>query len=280
MKTLAVLLCSLFITNGLSGQVTDKLPGTKIMTLGVFHFAYHNLDVVKTEKKDQISVLEEPYQSEIIAVSKAIEEYNPTIIAIEMIPERQHMIDSLFLLYKSDKIMLGKDEIDQLAFRIGKDLNLNKIHCINDFGKHYDNIVSIFEDSLRSTKFEDYFFKSRDTIYGRPLTGDKVSSIIDELYERNNPDNIKESLAVYLLNPFKYEEQPGDFTGVDFETGRWFNRNLRIFRNIQRIPHTADDRILLIIGAGHLNLLNMFFEISNEFIFVSPLPYLENAKNN
>ncbi len=280
MKTLAVLLCSLFITNGLSGQVTDKLPGTKIMTLGVFHFAYHNLDVVKTEKKDQISVLEEPYQSEIIAVSKAIEEYNPTIIAIEMIPERQHMIDSLFLLYKSDKIMLGKDEIDQLAFRIGKDLNLNKIHCINDFGKHYDNIVSIFEDSLRSTKFEDYFFKSRDTIYGRPPTGDKVSSIIDELYERNNPDNIKESLAVYLLNPFKYEEQPGDFTGVDFETGRWFNRNLRIFRNIQRIPHTADDRILLIIGAGHLNLLNMFFEISNEFIFVSPLPYLENAKNN
>ncbi len=280
MKTLTVLLCSLILTNGLSGQVTDKLPGTKIMTLGVFHFAYHNFDVVKTEKKDQISVLEEPCQSEIIAVSKAIEEYNPTIIAIEMIPERQHMIDSLFLLYKSDKIMLGKDEIDQLAFRIGKDLNLNKIHCINDFGKHYDNIVSIFEDSIRSTKFEDYFFKSRDTIYGRPLTGDKVSSIIDELYERNNPDNIKESLAVYLLNPFKYEEQPGDFTGVDFETGRWFNRNLRIFRNIQRIPHTADDRILLIIGAGHLNLLNMFFEISNEFIFVSPLPYLENAKNN
>ena len=83
---------------------------------------------------------------------------------------------------------------------------------------------------------------------------------------------------MYLLNPFKYEEKPGDFTGADFETGRWFNRNLRIFRNIQRIPHNSEDRILLIIGSDHLNLLNLFFDISKEFEFVSPLPCLENAK--
>lgn len=249
------------------------------MTVGVFHFAYHNLDVVKTEKKNQISVLDEPYQSEIVAISKAIEEYNPTIIAIEVTPDRQHRIDSLFLLYKSDRLILGKDETDQLAFRLGKDLNLNKIHCVNDFGKHYDNILSIFNDSIRSLKFEDYFLKSRDTIYGKAPTGKKVTGIIDELYEINKPDAISESLAIYLLNPFKYEEEPGDFTGVDFETGRWFNRNLRIFRNIQRIPHTDDDRILLIIGAGHLNLLNIFFDVSNEFELVSPLPYLEKASN-
>lgn len=277
MNTLTVFLCSLFLTNAMSGEVADTLPGTKIMTLGVFHFAYPNLDVIKTEKENQISVLEEPYQSEIIAISKAIEEYNPTIIAVEVNPEKQHKIDSLFLLYKSDKLMLGKDEIDQLAFRIGKDLNLNKIHCVNDFGKHYDNIVSLFNDSIRSLKLEDYFIKSRDSIYGKPPTREKVSSIIDELYEINKPDVIKKSLAAYLSNPFKYEEEPGDFTGVDFETGRWFNRNLRIFRNIQRIPHTADDRILLIIGAGHLNLLNIFFDVSNEFEFVSPLRYLEKA---
>ncbi|MFN2380093.1 MAG: DUF5694 domain-containing protein [Bacteroidales bacterium] len=197
-----------------------------------------------------------------------------------MTPDRQQKIDSLFQLYKSDKLTLGKDEIDQLAFRLGKDLNLNRIVCVNDFGKHYDDIMAIFNDTLRSAKFEDYFLKSRDTISGSNLKGEKVSGIVDELYRINRPDAIKEGLAVYLANPFKYEEQSGDFTGVDFETGRWFNRNLRIFRNIQRIPHSAEDRILLIIGAGHLNLLNMYFEVSNEFEFVSPLPYLESAKNN
>jgi hypothetical protein len=42
------------------------------MTLGVFHFAYHNLDAVKTVDQDKISVLEEPFQSEIVAISEAI----------------------------------------------------------------------------------------------------------------------------------------------------------------------------------------------------------------
>lgn len=280
MKTFIIFICSLFLTDALFGQISETPPRTKIMTLGVFHFAYHNLDVVKTEKKNQISVLEEPYQSEIIAISKAVEKFNPTIIAIEMVPQKQQKIDSLFLQYKSDKSVLGKDEIDQLAFRLGKALDLNKINCVNDFGKHYDNIDSIFTDSIRLSKFEDYFLKSRETLYGRPSVGKKVTSIIDDLYEINKPDVIKKDLAVYLSTPFKYEEEPGDFTGVDFETGRWFNRNLRIFRNIQRIPHTSDDRILLIFGAGHMNLLNMFFDVSNEFELISPLPYLEDAKNN
>lgn len=278
MMPLFGLLCSLLSTNVFSGQVTDTLSGTQVMTLGVFHFAYHNLDVVKTEEKDQISVLEEPYQSEIIAISKAIGKYNPTIIAVEVLPEHQTRIDSLFILYKTGNLILGKDEVDQLAFRIGKDLNLDKIHCVNDFGKHYDEILEIFNDSIRSANFEDWLLRSRDSIYGKATGGGKVSGIIDDLYERNKPDVIKESLAIYLLSPFKYEEQSGDFTGVDFETGRWFNRNLRIFRNVQRIPHNVDDRILLIIGSGHLNLLNIFFEASKEFDLVSPLPYLEDAR--
>lgn len=279
MKIFFIILCSL-LTLALSGQVSDTTGRTKIMTLGVFHFAYPNLDVVKTEKKNQISVLDEPYQSEIIAVSKAIKKYNPTIIAVEMTPDEQHRIDSLFLLYKSGKLILGKGEIDQLAFRLGKDLNLDKIYCVNDWGRHYDNILAIFNDSVRSSKFEDYFYKSRDTTKGSRSGGQKVTGVIDDLYKINKPDFIKNDLAVYLSNPFKYEEQPGDFTGVDFETGRWFNRNLRIFRNVLRIPHAADDRILVIFGAGHLNLLNIFFDVSNEFEFVSPLPYLEIAKKN
>jgi hypothetical protein len=277
MKVFYFFLCSLILSNVVSGQSSETSAKTKVMTLGVFHFAYHNLDVVKTDKKNQISVLEEPYQSEIINIAKAIEIYNPTIIAVEMLPEKQQALDSLLMLYKSDKLILGKDEIDQLGLRLGKDLKSTRIYCVNDFGRHYENITEIFGDSVRSARFEDYFYRSRDTVHRKTRSG-KITGIIDELYEINKPDVIKKDLAVYLSNPFKYEEDPGDFTGVDFETGRWFNRNLRIFRNIQRIPHTADDRILVIFGAGHLNLLNFFFDVSDDFEFVSPLPYLEMAK--
>lgn len=279
MRKLLILSCIAFFAGTTYGQVNDIPPQARIMTLGVYHFAYHNLDVVQTAESDQISVLEEPYQSEIRSLSNAICDFRPTIIAIEVTPDRQHEIDSLYSLYRENKFELGKDEIYQLGFRIGKSLNLPSIHCVNDWGKPYDNILEMLNDSTRAAKFEEYYLHSPDSVYKIHSESKKVSSIIEELYELNDPEKIKERLSVYLLTPFKYEEVPGDFAGADFETGRWFSRNLRIFRNIQRIPHTPDDRILLIIGREHLNLLNLFFETSKEFEFVSPIPYLERVRS-
>ncbi len=278
MKTLFIFLCSIWMLNNICGQSSDLPPQAKIMTLGVFHFAYPNLDAVKTEKKDQISVLDEPFQSEIKSIVDAIIEFDPTVIAIELTPDQQPLIDSLYRQYQAGKFELRKSEVSQLAFRMGKQLNLDKLYCVDDAGRPYENIEAIFNDSTRLAKFADYFENARDSVYELRVEQTKISSIVDELYELNRPEKIKERLAVYLLHPFKYEEAPGDFTGVDFESGRWYNRNLRIFRNIQRIPHNSDDRILLIIGREHLNLLNLFFETSREFELVSPLPYLEKAR--
>jgi hypothetical protein len=263
----------------LFAQENSNNPKTKIMTLGVFHFDYPNLDAVKTAEEDKVSVLEEPYQSEILAIAKAIEAFDPTIIAVEYQPYEQAGIDSLYQLYTSGNWELRANEVYQLGFRIGKNSGLERIYCVDDPGRHYENIDAIFRDSARISRFEKFYFDNIDADKLQALSGEKVSSIIGELLMRNHPTHIRESLESYLIHPFKYEEQPGDFTGVDFETGRWYNRNLRIFRNIQRIPQNTGDRILLIVGSGHLNLLNLFFDISIEYELVSPLPYLENAKN-
>lgn len=276
-KSLIFVVITFFVFYGTTAQ-PNHTP-TKVMTLGVFHFDYPNLDVVKTDVNDQISVLDEPFQSEIISICRAIEEFKPTLIAIESTPDNQLLIDSLYLQYKKGNYLLKKNELFQLGFRIAGLLDLDKVYCVDDAGKHYSNMEAIFHDNTRRSAFEHYYLNSEDTLYKKAIPHKKISSIVETLYESNLPETIKESLATYLLHPFKYEENPGDFTGVDFETGRWFNRNLRIFRNIQRIPHNSQDRILLIIGSGHLNLLNLFIDTSREFELVSPLPYLEKAKN-
>lgn len=274
MKKLVELITVLFFAAKIFGQKDESYRKTEIMTLGVFHFDYPNLDVVKTNNEDKISVLEEPYQSEIIAIANAICEFRPTIIAIELDPQKQNEIDSLYKLYKVGKFDLKKAEEYQLGFRIGKKLNIPKIYCVNDWGKQYENIEDLFKDSSRLANFEQYYYNNLTESKEAP----KVKSITKELYCLNDSEMIKKRLAVYLDVPFKYEEKEGDFTGVDFETGRWFSRNLRIFRNIQRIPVAPDDKILLIIGREHLNLLNWYFDVSNEFELISPLPYLEKAK--
>ncbi len=257
-------------------QSTFTLETTPVMTLGVFHFSYPNLDAEKTAEEDKITVLDEPWQSEIIAIAKAIEEFRPTIIAVELKPSAQGRLDSLYQLYRSGAWELQTNEVQQLGFRIAANLDIEKLYCIDDMGVHYHHIEALFSDSVRAAALENYYFQSPYREVTRRDTG-KIKSIIENLLFYNHPDQIRESLSIYLLHPFKYEETPGDFAGVDFESGRWYNRNLRIFRNIQRIERTPEDRILVIVGQEHLNLLNLFFDVSREFEFVSPLPYLEKA---
>lgn len=263
---------------GTSHAQMDKINHpVEIMTLGVFHFAYPNQDVFQTTEENQIDVLKDPWQSEILAIAKAIEEFKPTVIAVERDPSRQQFTDSLYKEYRGGRWDLSKSEIYQLGFRIAANMGLDKVYCVDDMGRHYTEILEIFGNETRMAAFEDFYMNSphREYSLARMDGREKVSSIAEELVYINHPDIINKSLSYYLFHPFQYEEEAGDFTGVDFETGRWFNRNLRIFRNVQRIPVGPDDRILLIIGSEHLNLLNYFFEISAEYRFVSPLPYLE-----
>lgn len=252
----------------------------EVMTLGVFHFNFPNQDVVQFGKNEQINVLEEKYQKEILQIVEAIKKFNPTKIVIERQPRMQNRIDSLYNEYTKGNHNLSKDESQQIGFRIAKDLNHPKLYCVDEWGRHYDNILTLFDDNNPEAKKFDYYYKNNpDTVYknksARHIFLEK--GIIADLIENNNPEVIKKSLNSYLIGSFKYEDKQGDYTGVDFQTGRWFSRNLRIFRNIQRFTEKGD-RILVIFGAGHLNVLNYLFEGSPEYKLISPVPYLNQIK--
>jgi pheromone shutdown protein TraB len=48
----------------------------------------------------------------------------------------------------------------------------------------------------------------------------------------------------------------------------WYNRNLRIFRKLQQITEDAKDRILVVIGNGHAEVLRQLIESSPEYDFI------------
>ena len=65
------------------------------------------------------------------------------------------------------------------------------------------------------------------------------------------------------------------YPGANWLSHYWYDRNLKIYVNLTRITESADDRILLIIGAGHVYLVQQFLEESGDYIIESPLKYLE-----
>jgi hypothetical protein len=263
MKLIFILLLPLFTV-----VVAAQSPKTEVMTLGTFHFNFPNLDVNQISKNDQIDVLELVYQKEIEHIVRQVSNFKPTIIVIERQPSEQHLTDSVYAEYLLGNYQLKRAEEEQIGFRLARQMGLQKLYCVDEWGNFNGKINNIItgKDSVEAKKFETYFENNPDAskrFNSIPLF--KTKGILAELRQSNDEANIKKSMGNYLVGLFKYESQEHDFTGVDFETGRWFNRNLKIFRNIQRIVAKPSDRILVIYGAGHLNLLNYFFDCSPEY---------------
>ena len=102
--------------------------------------------------------------------------------------------------------------------------------------------------------FALYRFEDRAKA-GRPL--------IDTFIAMNDPERLIAGHGHYLLGGIALGDDD-EYPGADHVTGWWYNRNLRIFANIRRIAEPGD-RILVIIGAGHVPILRHAFRASPEF---------------
>ncbi|GAA4380506.1 hypothetical protein GCM10023186_19040 [Hymenobacter koreensis] len=255
------------------------------MTLGTFHFAYPNLDRHKIERTDQVDVLAPRYQAEITRLADALARFRPTHVLVEAEPAKQPRNDSLYRAYVAGRHTLRRDEREQLGFRLARQLGLPRVWGVDADGAYYNSLQQLFNDTARVRRFERFLDHNPDSAvqrrYQALYRADDLlparAGLVAALTTLNEPANLRHKQGAYLVGSFKYEEEPGSYTGVDFETSRWYSRNLRILRNMQRLPIRPGDRVLLIIGAGHAGLLNYFLQCSPEYQLVDVEPYLRQA---
>lgn len=80
----------------------------------------------------------------------------------------------------------------------------------------------------------------------------------------NSPEFHQYEYGFYLTGDFKLRE----FDGADMLALYWYGRNLRMFRNIQKITQDSGDRILVIVGNGHASVLRQLLTSSPEYDYV------------
>lgn len=266
--------------HNLTNEENESDIGTiKILTLGSFHFNFPNLDVEKVADDNKIDVLEPKHQKEIELIVNKLEKFKPTKIVIERQPNFQKKYDSLYESYLNGKHKLNRSEEQQIGFRLAKRLGIKRLNCADAWGSDYEDVKQLFEgkDSIAKQRFMDFFYNHPDSLLKSSRNEKqifKTQGILAELKRINDDNEITESLGDYFIGVFKYETPENNQFGADFTTGWWFNRNLRIFRNIQRINATSKDRILVIFGSGHMNLLNIFFKASPEYELLNVNDYL------
>ena len=252
----------------------DILVGNRkrptVLLVGTFHFDYPNLDVVKTAEDQQVNVLALQKQREIKQLVDYIALFKPTKIVIEERVGNNDMLKK-YRTYKSGKQPLGKDEIQQVGFRLLERFKLDTLYGA-DVSSIFNELYSSKDLAvLRPTLTNIFTGWGKDYNYKRE---EPICKLIDSL------DNYqaKMELTWPLLDYFKYLNSDkglglnyasyfsgeyftrGQYRGADALAMDWYNRNLRIFRNIQNITTSPDDRILVLFGQGHVSILKQLFE--------------------
>lgn len=259
---------------------------TKVTILGTFHFAYPELDRIKTTSKDKIDFNDPKRLSEVNDLVDKLAKFKPTIIALEIKTWDQAKTDSLYNLYLEGKYSLPVNESYMVGFQLAKKLGLKNVHCIDAWGNidayftgdgknQFDPRPDKVNFMQKLEAFSDSLLKAKpvqETSGGKEKPYLTITEILRQL---NQPEKIKNDHAQYFKNLFLFEEKEGDYAGVDWISSSWFNRNLRIFRNIQKLTENPDDKILVIYGSGHLGLLSQYISDSPGHILVPVLDYLD-----
>lgn len=240
---------------------------TQILVVGTFHMDYPGLDTHKTNEDEKIDVLTEPKKSEITELVTYIKKFNPTKIAVEASPywnATQKLRE-----YKDGKHRDRRDETFQIAMRIANDLQLDTIYGVNANSL----LEELWEkDSITAIKFTNNInWDVKDPVYDMQFDWykyqDKMTSnsnLLEYFKYINSQESHNYGYGAYLTGSFKDQSNQG----ADHLSLWWYNRNLRIFRNIIGITESPEDRIMVLMGNGHAAVLRQIIEVSPEFEFV------------
>ncbi len=243
----------------------------KLLLLGTFHFKDAGLDEYKPQH--EVDIMSDKRQREIEDVLSSLSAFSPTKVGVERKPHRQEEIDRKYRDYLAGDFCLSSNEIYQLGFRLAARMEHERVYAIDASGRFDPSEVEAFaREHGQEYLLEDTVFESLMTL---PRHDDDLKmkhSLKDYLTYTNSEDHIHATHGYYLTGRFKVGK--GDeYPGVEFVVD-WYRRNLKIFNNVQRITESSDERILVIIGSGHLPILRHAAICSPEYELVEAAEYL------
>ena len=233
----------------------------ELLLVGVFHFDDPGQDSYKP--RFRVDVLSEQRQREIAELVGALAAFRPTKVAVEATPDQQARLDSLLNAHLAGRHELGTNEIYQLGFRLAKSAGLKRVYAADApsrsllTGPQVEALMQKhalkFDSVKRAIDMEPYNRRYQQ-LYAFDDSIKTVQTLREHLLYINSPERVRLGHGSYSVAQFKLLGPDKDYLGPDDVT-QWYNRNLRIFSNLQHMIDTPNERILMIIGAGHLPIL-------------------------
>ena len=233
-------------------ESNDKV---KVLNLGVFHMG-------ETSDEHKTEFDESKNKKEIKDICFQISKFKPTIIFVEREPSFNEDLKLTFNRFKKDPSIqtnYSGEEIQLLAFEIGR---LAKTKAIFGFD-HQLACNYNFTELANKIKAKDYI-KIKQNLIKQAEGVDKINTSLKKTLLEINQQKFYDFLFNINADLLTYVNSKDSFEGAD-EAAKFYQRNLRMFANINKVNTNKSDRILIISGAAHAAFLNEFMKRSPKY---------------
>jgi hypothetical protein len=231
-------------------------------------------------------------QKEVTQINDQLAKYRPDLILIEREPSEQHTVDSLYGLYIKGqldlkKLWYGRAEQYQFAYRLGKQLGLQRLYGID----HYNGLSTRL---LKNGKNIEQFNKGLQdySTLGRGIDQqfkDGKLTLAQYLLELNAPQTYDITYHTLFVNPAKVTN--GNFGKIDSSVDSafidhnyigaeyisiFYNRELKIYTNLlNAIQQSGGKRVLVVMGQRHAAVLSKIMQNDPDIQLIPLSTYLK-----
>lgn len=225
---------------------SDAKP--EILVLGTYHMANPGHDIHNLQADD---VLSPKRQQEIAQLIEVLKRFHPTKVAVESDVSGQRATQQ-YSDYLAGKYMLSRNEIDQIGYRLAKELGHRAIYPVDVDGDFpWQRVVNYAKANGVADKF--------DALNGGVGTmvkelGDFLGThtVLEAMQFVNADQRVARDMGFYF-SVLRFGD-PYDYAGSDL-VAAWYQRNIRIYHNIVALVGSPTERVLVIYGYGHLGWL-------------------------
>ena len=248
----------------------------QLMVLGTYHMGNPGQDLANMEADD---VTQPRRQAELAAVTDALAAWRPTRILIEWQVPAPFTV-TRYRDFTPAELATNRNEVVQIGFRLAHQLGHSDVYGFDEQPGEgepnyfqYDRIEAYANAHGLGAMNEAQmaFFRGKTEEMQRAQASHSIAEL---LLRENDP----EAARADNMQGYYYALPMGDAdnqVGAEFNA-YWYMRNAKMFAKIALIAQPGD-RVLVLVGAGHLFWLTHFAQNMPGFTSVDPRPYLQVA---
>lgn len=257
------------------GSPTSMAEGEAVAPdrIQVLNFATFHMGATSDEHSTEFDEENKQNQADAQAIAKRLAAFHPTIVCVEVPRERNDELAKEYASYLAapTKSSTYYGEVGLVAFEVARLAGLSRLHGIDHKLSYNYRIGGEIENAIDPETLAE-FNKDPFALWPELRVDEDSLSLLEKL-RLFNTSAFLDFLITVNADMLALAGTENSFEGAD-EAAKYYQRNLRIYSNLNRIPMTKDDRVLIISGGSHTAFLGEFMQRCPKFEVVDTANYL------